>query len=273
MKIIVAGGTGRAGRVVAALAAQAGHDVRALARSTGGPPLPVPLVRADLLSGLGLAEALDGADAVLDLSNTSAASHRRASRFFTTATRRLVDAERAAGVQHHVVLSIVGADRFPLGYYRAKVDQERTGAALCAAAGVVHTVARVTQFHDFAAMTYAGGRVGPLVLAAPLHLRPVDLHDVATHLLDVLEQREGGRAPDLSGPRPEELDEMVALYAARQPVRRRVVRLPLPGPFGRANRARVLAPEDGKHGHIGFGDWLDAQTQGTAGAATWGAVR
>jgi uncharacterized protein YbjT (DUF2867 family) len=273
MKIVVVGGTGRSGRALCTVAAAAGHDVSALARSSSGAPLPVPVVRGDLLSGAGLADALTGADAVVDLSDTTARSYRGASRFFTTAARRLVRAARAAGVRRHVVLSVVGVDRFPSGYYRAKLDQERTGTELCRAAGLDHTVVRVTQFHEFAAMTYASGRVGPFVLVAPLHLRPVHLHDVATHLLDVVESGERGRAADLSGPQPEDLDEMVARYAARTATRRRVLRLPLPGRLGRADRARVLAPESGPHGRLTFDAWLDEQTLPAHGATAEGSLR
>jgi uncharacterized protein YbjT (DUF2867 family) len=271
MNIVIAGGTGLAGRVLAARAAASGHQVRALSRSGHGPDLPgVEPVAADLLTGSGVPAALAGTDAVVDLSNIATASYRRASRFYRAATRSLLAAERTAGVRHHVVLSIVGVDRFPTGYYRAKVDQEQIGATAAAGAGVTHTIARVTQFHDFAAMTYAGARLGPFVLAAPLHLRPVHLDDVAAHLLRLLEEPRPGRAPDLSGPQAEDLDDMVRRYAAVRGTPARVLRLPLPGAYGRANRARVLAPAEGRRGTLTFADWLSAQTP-AADPATAGA--
>jgi uncharacterized protein YbjT (DUF2867 family) len=202
---------------------------------------------------------MDGVEAVVDLTNVVTVSHRRATTFFGAVTRNLVAAERVAEVRHHVVLSIAGVDRFPGGYYRAKVDQERVGAAACRQAAITHTVARVAQFHDFAAITAATARLGPLVLVPPLHLRPVHLDDVADHLLDLLEHPVGGHAPELSGPQPEELDDMVRRFTALQSRTTRMVRLPLPGAYGRANAARVLAAPGARQGARTFALWLTEQ--------------
>lgn len=258
MRLLICGGTGRAGRALAVRAVAAGHDVRVLSRSGAGSPVSgARVVTGDTVSGAGLAAATAEVDAVVDATNLATVSYRRASRFFTIGTRQLVAAERSAGVSHHVVLSIVGVDRFPGSYYRAKVDQERAATEACAEAGMTSTVARVTQFHDFAAMASAA-HLGPLVAVPPLHLRPVHLDDVAHHLLGVLDRREPGRAPELSGPQPEDLPDMVARYARRlgRPVR--IVRLPLPGGYGRANTARVLAGGD-QHGTLTFEHWLEEQ--------------
>ena len=250
MKIVIAGGTGSAGRALAARAAAYGHEVRALSRSGDGPATPgVERVTADLLTGSGIRAALADADAVVDVSNIATASYRRASRFFRTTTRSLLAAERTAGVRHHVVLSIVGVDRFPTGYYRAKVDQEQVGATAAAGAGVTHTVARVTQFHDLAAMTYAGSRLGPFVLAAPLHLRPVHLDDVASHLLGLLEEPRPGRAPDLSGPQAEELDDMVRRYAAVRGLPARLSPTPAPGALRTGQQGAGPGPGRGSARH------------------------
>ena len=273
MRILVAGGTGRAGRAVTARAVRAGHQVRALSRTgadTSGAARAeaVETVAGDL-RGTSLPVALlAGVDAVVDVSNVVTPSYRRAARFFRAGTENLVAAERAAGVRHHVVLSVVGADRFPGGYYRAKVEQEEAGARACVAAGITHTVARVTQFHDFAAMTYASARLGPVVLAPRLHLRPVHLDDVADHLLDLLAHPAPGRAAELSGPGAEDLDVMVRRFAALQPMLARILALPLPGAYGRANRARVLSPTGGRRGKLGFETWLEQHATADRGSGS-----
>ncbi len=257
MRLLVVGGTGPAGRRRVTRGGGAGHDVRVLSRSSQATaPSGAEIGVGDVVSGAGLVEAVAGVDTVVDLSNTPTVAYRKAGPFFTTATRTLVAAERAAGVRHHVLLSIVGVDRFPGGYYRAKVDQEQALTAAATEAGVGFTIARVTQFHDFAAQTYRWFRVGPVVLASPLHLRPVHLVDVADHLLALLDAPANGRAPDLSGPEPQLLLEMVRRYAATPPRPARVWRLPLPPAVGRADDARVLAPTDGRHGTVTFDQWL-----------------
>jgi uncharacterized protein YbjT (DUF2867 family) len=262
MRILVVGGTGLAGRVLVERALVAGHEVRVLSRSASADvPAGTEVIAGDLVSGDGLAAAVTGVEAVVDLSNAPTARSRPASRFFTTATRHLIAAEQAAGVRHHLLLSIVGVDRFPGGgHYRAKVDQENTLMSTAPEAGVSFTVARVTQFHDFAAQTYRWFRFGPVVLASPLHLRPVHLVDVADHLLSLLDTPADGRAPDLSGPEPLNLLDMTRRYAATLARPARVWRLPLPPAVRRANEARVLAPSGGRHGTLTFDQWLSEAT-------------
>ena len=116
MRILVVGGTGLAGRVLVERALAAGHSVRVLSRSAAAAvPAGAEVMAGDLATGAGLTAAVSGRDAVVDLSNTPTGRYRRASRFFTTATRHLVAAEQAAGARHHLLLSIVGVDRFPGG--------------------------------------------------------------------------------------------------------------------------------------------------------------
>jgi uncharacterized protein YbjT (DUF2867 family) len=196
MQLLIVGGTGTSGRVLTRSAAAAGHHARVLSRRAGqlGPDGP-HLVRGDLTTGNGLDEAVDGVDAVVDLSNISTARYRPASAFFTTATDHLFTAEQRANVAHHLTLSIVGVDRFPSAYYRAKLDQEAAVTAASARTGVGHSIVRVTQFHDFAALVLQRFRFRRLVLAPPLHSQPVHLQDVADHVLAVLTDGPAGYAP------------------------------------------------------------------------------
>lgn len=257
MKITIAGGTGTAGRVLAARAHAAGHHVRVLTRR----PIAADLggaepVRGDLRTGTGLDAAVEGADAVVDLSDAGTVRYGPAASYFTEATAHLLAAERRAGVAHHLTVSIAGVDRFPSPYYRAKLEQERVAADGAARAGVGFTLARVTQFHDFAAQLLVRLRLGPVVAVPALHVAPVHLGDVADHLLALLAAGPAERAPDLAGPREERLVDMVRRYARATGTPVRVLPVPLAGAARRADRAGVLRPTGGPRGLRTFTDWL-----------------
>ena len=260
MHILIPGGTGTAGRVFTRRARDAGHQVIVLSRTKPDHPHPgVTHLVGNLLDGTGLDTAMRGVDAVVDLSNIPTANRATATRFFTRGTDQLINAEQRAGVKHHLTVSIVGVDILPSGYYQAKVAQEHAVRAASARTGVDHTIARVTQFHDFAALLLRQFRAGPLVLAPPLHVRPVHLDDVAAHLLRLLALGPAGAAEELSGPRDEELIDMTRRLVAR--TRRRLLVLPAPlvGATRRANNAHALRPSGGVRGTITFDTWLDQQ--------------
>jgi uncharacterized protein YbjT (DUF2867 family) len=256
MHILIAGGTGAAGRVLARQLPLAGHQIRIVARRRPADTDGLDIVTGDLTTGTGLDQAMADVDVVVDVSNVSTPLRGKASAFFTAATDHLFSAEQRAGVRHHLTLSIVGIDRFPSGYYRAKLDQEAAVVRASERTQVAHTIARVTQFHDFAALVYQHYRVGRLVFAPPLHAQPVHLRDVADHLLALIAAGPTGRARDLAGPQPEEVPDMVRRYTAaiRRPVR--VLPAPLFGEARRANQAQVLRPVGIGHGTLTFDDWL-----------------
>jgi uncharacterized protein YbjT (DUF2867 family) len=257
MQLLIAGGTGTSGSVLARRAAAAGHHPRILTRGVSRPaPDGRHLVQGDLTTGAGLDEAVDGVDAVVDLSNISTARYQPAATFFTTVTDHLFSAEQRAGVTHHLTLSIVGVDQFPSPYYRAKLAQEAAVTAASARTGVGHSIVRVTQFHDFAALILQRFRIRRLVLAPPLHSQPVHLDDVADHLLDVLTDGPAGHAPELGGPQPENVPDMVRRYAQLVDPTVRVLPAPLLGAARRANNAGVLRPTNGVRGERTFTQWL-----------------
>lgn len=244
----MAGGTGVVGRYVVAAAAAAGHEPVVLARSRG----------VDLTTGSGLDDALDGVSVVVDVSNVATLSRRTAERFFLRATRNLLAAERRAGVGHHVLLSIVGVDRSPLGYYRAKLRQEE----LALAGPVPVTVLRATQFHEFADQTLA--RVpGPVAVVPRMRTQPVAATEVAEHLVALASGEPQGRAADLAGPEVHDLVDLARQVTAARGLRRPVVPVPFPGGSGRAMRDGSLLPvSDGPRGRIRFAEWLEADAGG-----------
>jgi uncharacterized protein YbjT (DUF2867 family) len=254
MRIVIAGGTGTAGRVVTRLASERGHQAVVLARSG-----PVP---ADLVSGRGLAEGLAEAEAVIDCSNIATQSRTKAEKFFVPATKNLVRAAAEAGAGRYVLLSIVGIDNVPMGYYQAKLAQEATLIATATEARLGYTIARVTQFHDFAAQMLARLRMGPLAAIPHMRTQPVDLVEVAGQLLDCAEAEPAGRAQDLGGPQEEDLFEMVSRWAKHTGSKTRLVTVPLPGRAGQAIKAGGLLVPDGLRRGRTFDEWLAEQPTG-----------
>jgi uncharacterized protein YbjT (DUF2867 family) len=200
MRVLVAGGTGQVGRgVVAALRAR-GHEAVVAARSTG----------VDLITGAGLSMA--GVDAVLDTTNVVTPDDQEALDFFRTVSRNLLAAEAEAGVRHHVLLSIVGLDLVPdLGYYRAKIAQERTVLD----AGVPYTIARATQFFEFLDTVLDRGTTDGVTRVSPILLQPIAVADLVPILADIVTGPPAGGIVDVAGPAPIGLDEIARRLGRR----------------------------------------------------------
>ncbi|MFS0853528.1 SDR family oxidoreductase [Microbacterium sp. 179-I 3D4 NHS] len=242
MKIAVAGGTGTVGRHTVEAARAAGHDVVVLARSQG----------VDVLTGAGLVAALAGADAVIDVANTTTLSAKKARRFFETATGHLLAAEAQTGVGHHVALSIVGIDGIDSSYYAGKLAQERAVAA----GTVPFTIARAAQFHEFAGQIL-GQIGGPFALAPRTLMRPVAAREVGAHLVRVAEAGAAGRARDLVGPRDETLADLMRRQLAYDGIRRPVLDVRLPGAYGKGLASGSLrGGSEALRGEIAFDEWL-----------------
>lgn len=239
----MAGGTGVVGRHLVDRARAAGHDVVPLSRSGG----------QDVLTGAGLPEALAGADAVVDVTSVTTMATRTSVDFFGRATANLLAAGRAAGVGHHVVLSIVGIDGETSGYYAGKVEQER----VVAAGPVPWTLLRATQFHEFAGQMTERTSAGPFVVVPAMRTATVAADEVAAALLALAEGPPRARVPDLGGPEEAELADLVRRWLAATGRRGRVLRVPLPGRAGRRMRAGALLPGPGAdRGRQTFDAWL-----------------
>ncbi|WP_311246117.1 3-beta hydroxysteroid dehydrogenase [Microbacterium sp. WCS2018Hpa-23] len=242
MRIAVAGGTGVVGRYAVEAARGAGHDVVVLSRSAG----------ADVITGVGLVDALRGADALIDVTNTTTLSAAKAIRFFETATRNLLAAEEAVGVGHHVALSIVGIDGIDASYYAGKLAQERAVSV----GAVPFTVARAAQFHEFAGQLLSG-MSGPVAVMPKVLMRPVAAREVGAHLVRVASGAAVGRARDLVGPRDEVLVDLARRQLAFDGVRRRVLGVRLPGVYGKGLASGSLrGGADALQGEITFDTWL-----------------
>src|SRR6188472_3292216 len=171
MKIVVMGGTGLIGSKTVAILRQGGHEVVVAEPKTG----------VNSITGEGLNEAMAGAQVVIDLENSPSFEDRAVLEFFETSGRNLLPAEAAAGVRHHVALSIVGIDRSDNGYFRAKVAQEK----LIKASGIPYTTIRSTQFLEFLKGIADSSADGNIIRISPGLFQPIAADDVAANVADV----------------------------------------------------------------------------------------
>ena len=253
MRIVVTGGTGVLGRAVAANARSCGHDVVTVSRREA-PAVPgIVHRRADLVTGDGLDAALAGADAVIDATNTM----RGAKALLVGGTQRLLETAMRVRAKHVVMISIVGIDDAPIAYYRTKVEQERVIAASRAPWSLV----RATQFHDLVAKFASG--TGSFVFAPRrVPLQPVDVGEVAAHLVEIAGRAPAGRLPDFGGPEVRPFDELAAEWRRITKARRLVLPLPLFGKTASYLRRGGLCNPGAKCGRRTFGEWLRAQVEG-----------
>jgi uncharacterized protein YbjT (DUF2867 family) len=244
MRIVIAGATGNVGKHVHAEALRRGHDVVALSRKNG----------QDVSTGEGLAAAMAGAQVVIDVSNQMIMKTNKAVAFFTTATRNLQAAEHAAGVGHHIALSIVGIDELDTGYNAGKLAQER----LVTEGDIPWTLQRATQFHEFAGQALQQGSIGPVAMVPKMLLRPIAAREVAARLLDLAEAAPAGRVTDLVGPRNETLIDMVRRTFTHDGTTRRPISVRLPGKYWKAAASGQLrGTADHIEGRQTFDQWLD----------------
>ncbi|MFF1597879.1 SDR family oxidoreductase [Streptomyces mirabilis] len=246
MRVAVAGGTGLVGRHVVEELTAAGHHPVVLARSTG----------VDVVTGTGLDAALAGVDAVVDVTNVTTTSAKKAIAFFDRVAHTLQDAGEQAGVRHHVLLSIVGIDRVGLGYYQGKLRQED----VLKSGRTPWTVLRATQFHEFAQQTL--DRVpGPLAVVPRMRSQPVAAREVAHHLVRLVSAPAQGMAPELAGPRVEQVVDMTGRLLRARHQRRLLLPVKMPGATGTAMTGDGLLPTGpGPRGSQTFDEWLTHHT-------------
>src|SRR5262245_9047471 len=210
MKIVVIGGTGLIGSKTVAILRQGGHEVVAASPNTG----------VNTITGEGLEEAMAGAQVVIDLANSPSFEDKAVLEFFETSGRNLLAAEAAAGVRHHVALSIVGTDRSDNGYFRAKVAQEK----LIKASGIPYTIIRSTQFLEFLRGIVDSSADGNTVRISPGLFQPIAADDVAAIVADVALAAPRSGIVEIAGPKRGPFNEFVARYLKAVGDPREVVR-------------------------------------------------
>jgi len=244
-RVAIAGGTGLVGRYATEALCRAGHETVTLARATG----------VDLLAGAGLADALRGVRAVIDVTNTAAASPDETRAFFGAVTGNLLAAELRAGVGHHVALSIAGVDRIAgNAHYAGKRLQEE----LVMDGPVAATIVRATQFHEFAAMVVSWTRRGGVAEVPPLLVQPAAAADVGEAVAAAALEAAAGMT-ELAGPELQDLVDMARRTLAARGESLRLVPT-WRGPFGVEMAGEVLLPGDGAVlTPTTFDQWLAAQ--------------
>ena len=243
MRIAIVGGTGLLGRPITEELRSRGHDVRVLSRHA-------PEYRVDLATGAGLDVALVGCDVVIDASNDST---KQAAATLVEGTKRLLNAEAVASVEHHVCISIVGCDRIPLRYFRVKTAQERAVEE-----GIVPwTIVRATQFHELISTSLAAGsRFGVMPLPRGT-LQTVAVRDAARAIAGVAEKAPQRRRVLVVGPERNELRELAKRWRTSAGRRVLFLPMPLPGAIGQALRGGALTADSPDiRGTTSFNAWL-----------------
>jgi uncharacterized protein YbjT (DUF2867 family) len=244
MKIVIIGGTGLIGRQLLDRLRRQGHEVLAASPSRG----------IDALTGQGLDAALSGAQVVVDVSNSPSFEDRAVMAFFETSTRRLLAAEAAAGVAHHVALSVVGTQRLPdSGYFRAKLAQE----TLIRQSRQPYSIVQATQFFEFLGAIAQGGLQGDTLRLSTALFQPIASEDVVAALQDVALGAPLNGTLEIAGPEPITLADAVSQHLAASGDPRQVIGDAEAGYFGARIDDRSLTPgQAARLGTTRLADWL-----------------
>jgi uncharacterized protein YbjT (DUF2867 family) len=251
MKIVVIGGSGLIGRKLVNNLRQHGHEVVAASLSSG----------VNVLTGEGLADALSGAQVVVDVTNSPSFADKAVLEFFETAGRNLLAAEAAAGVRHHIALSVVGTDRLlASGYFRAKMAQEN----LIQASTIPYTIVRATQFFEFVSSIAQSAADGRTVRLSPALMQPIASDDVAAALADVAVEAPSNGTIELAGPEAIRLDDVVRRFLSAHRDAREVTTDVHAPYFGiELNDQSLTARDNPRIGPTRFEDWLTRSVAGT----------
>ena len=254
MKVVIIGGSGLIGSKLVARLREQGHEAVPASPDSG----------VNTLTGEGLAEAVKGANVVVDVSNSPSFEDAAVMKFFQTSTGNLLAAEATAGVGHHVALSIVGSDRVPgSGYLRAKVAQEK----LIAGSRIPYTIVRSTQFFEFVKRIADDATDGNTVRIAPVLFQPIAADDVAKAVARVAVSAPVNGIVEIAGPQQFRFDAFIRLGLSARQDPRAVVADPHAHYFGTELGERSLVPiGDARLGEIRFEDWLGKSAPQTAHA-------
>jgi uncharacterized protein YbjT (DUF2867 family) len=224
--ILITGGTGTLGKLVTARLAAAGYDLRLLSRGRHEPPTGIEHVTVDLLAGRGVASAMVGIDTIVHLAGGPKNDG--------LVTRNLMQAAQRAGVRHIVAISAIGADRMPLGYFRAKREAEQA----IAGSGIPSTTVRAAQFHELCLALVQKISALPVIPApSGMRFQPIAADEVADRLVELASAQPAGLVADLPGPEVQELGDLVRIFLKIRGKHRWLLPVRMPGKAGRAYRA------------------------------------
>jgi uncharacterized protein YbjT (DUF2867 family) len=252
MKIVVIGGTGLIGSKLVRALVDLNHEAVPASPNTG----------VNTLSGEGLSEALDGADVVVDVSNSPSFEEAVVLEFFTTSTGNLLAGEAAAGVGHHVALSVVGTERLSeSAYFRAKIAQEK----LIKESSIPYSIVHATQFFEFLEGIADAATEENIVRLPPALIQPMAADDVATEVGRTAVGPPVNDTVEVAGPEQFRLDELIRKVLSARNDPRQVVTDPVARYFGADLGERTLVPdENAKLGPTRLEDWLGRSTLATS---------
>lgn len=249
--VLVTGATGSLGHHVVPEATQAGHEVRALSRRSRVGYTGVHWQQGDLLDAGTLDAALDGIEVVVHCATQPTGDKD------IVAARHLTNAVRRNHTKHLIYISIVGIENIPLPYYRTKLRVER----LLADSDVPHTILRATQFHELIKKIFDAQRFSPVLVALrDVRFQPIDTRDVATQLVELIDQEPAGRVGDIGGPQVIDHPNLAQMYLSAHNSRRRVVSFTLPGRIAAGYRSGAHLSPDNAVGTVSFRDYLASGT-------------
>jgi uncharacterized protein YbjT (DUF2867 family) len=256
MKIVIIGGTGLVGSKVVNKLRDAGHEAVPAAPNTG----------VNTLTGEGLADVMKGAAVLVDVSNSPSFEDVAVLNFFRTSTTNILAAEKAAGVRHHVALSVVGTDRLSdSGYMRAKIAQEK----LIEQSSIPYTIVHATQFFEFIKGIADGGTIGDTVRLAPVLIQPMAAEDVATQVAKVAVEAPVNGIVEVAGPEQFRMDQLVGRYLAARDDKRSVIADPHARYYGAELEERTLVADNkATIGQIKFEDWLSSPASAVRSGAS-----
>jgi len=249
MKIVIIGGTGLIGSKTAERLRKQGHEVLAAAPATG----------VNTITGEGLAEALLGTEVVIDLANSPSFEDRAVLEFFRTSGKNLAAAEKAAGVKHHIALSIVGTDRLPdSGYLRAKAAQEK----IIRESGIPYTIVRSTQFMEFLGGIAQAGMANGAAHLSTGYLQPIASDDVADFVAEAALAAPASGIIEIAGPERARLCDFVARYLKAVGDPRPVVADAQARYFGtKLEDGSLVSDNNPRIGRISFDRWFAAASR------------
>jgi len=255
MKIVVIGGTGLIGSKLVKKLREHGHEAVAASPNTG----------VNSVTGEGLADALKGASVVVDVTNSPSWEDAAVLKFFETSTRNLLATEAAAGVGHHVALSVVGTERLlESGFFRAKLAQEN----LIKASSIPYTIVRATQFFEFVKSIGDFSTVGDKVRLPSALIQPMAADDVASAMARIATSSPVNGTVEIGGPEQFRLDELIRLDLAARKDRREAITDPQGLYYGIKVTENALIPgDDARLGEAHFEDWLNQSTKQAPKAA------
>ena len=243
MKITVFGGKGLLGTHLVPILEESGHTTTVTTRSPAG----TNEMKADFLTGEGMEEAIEGADLVVHLVSDAAKPNKTD----VQGTKRLLELMNG---QHLVYMSIVGVDKHPFAYYRAKHDAE----LLIAESGIPHSILRATQFHDFIVrIMRAAGRPPLALIPKTFVFQPIDTGEVAVALAEVIESRAPGLQPDIAGPAVHTAEYLARTFMEAIGRERPILHLPVPGKAARAFKDGLHTNESRSVGQVTWEDYLE----------------